>query len=195
MCGRFVMLTLEEVEGVIKEIEFQAPINRMPDWPARRQDAFPRSFVPLIIEEESLVAKTMQWGFPSWNNKILFNTRIETALGSTTNMWRDALDHRRCIIPAFGFYESHKSETAISEKTGKQIKQQYLFSLPDTSILLMAGIYQEGYFSIITTTPNDSVSPIHDRMPLLLQGANIDAWMAGKLSSFEVDATLASSSV
>ncbi len=184
MCRRFAMLTLDEVEGIVHAIQFDTPFNVLPDWPARPADAYPKSEAPLIISGASgLQAKLMRWGYPlSWNKNVAFNTRIETALKSPDNMWRDSLEHRRCIVPSLGFFEPHLHESYPSPKTGNPIKQQYRFTMTDSPILFMAGIYdKEGHFSLVTTEPIACVSPIHDRMPLALPYGKLGLWLDGDI--------------
>lgn len=185
MCRHFFMLTLDELEGIIKELRFDTPRITLPDWPARHIDAFPRSEVPLIVSRENeFTAHTMRWGYPvSWSKGPIFNTRSDTALGSPETMWRESLDERRCIVPAWGFFESHRTETSLSLKTGKKIKRQYLFTPEDNAPLFLAGIYEADHFSLMTTEPNAVVSPIHDRMPVILEPRTLRDWLWGDYTS------------
>lgn len=187
MCGRFTALTWDEVERVIREMEFQSPIIAEPDWPARHvtpeHDAFPGATAPVILHGEDglLRSAELNWGFDLGTSLgLAFNTRLETA--SSSDFWRDSFENRRCIVPALRFYEPHATEMAQSPETGRRIKQQYAFQSahPDASnphVLLMAGIWAGDRFSIMTTKPNAVVSPIHDRMPLLLTSENACNWL------------------
>ena len=87
-------------------------------------------------------------------------------------MFRRSLTTMRCVIPSSGFFEwSH---------TGPKIK--YQFNLPDSPTLFMAGLYQdfgeERRFVIITTSANDSMIEVHNRMPVVLQEAERNAWLS-----------------
>lgn len=148
---------------------------------AHHQDVYPKAEVPVIVPNGSrLEAATMKWGYErSWSKAPLFNTRADTATGKKGNMWEDSLEHRRCIIPSYGFYEPHKSDTHPSPKTGKPIKDQYFFRLPDADILMMAGVYEDGHFSIMTTEPNRWMRDIHPRMPVVLRPEELDTWLFG----------------
>lgn len=78
-------------------------------------------------------------------------------------------------------------------RTGRTVKRQYAFASPDGTPLLLAGIYdrplvddgaetkqaEPPHFSIVTTAPTDGISPIHDRMPLVLDPAESRAWLEG----------------
>ena len=128
-----------------------------------------------------LAVADMAWGFDaSWKAGTVFNTRIETALGETAGMWGDAIRRRRCVVPARAFFESHAAETVPSARTGRPVKRQYAFRNADGSPLLMAGLHERGRFSLVTTAPNEMVSRVHDRMPLVLAPGEAALWLAGR---------------
>lgn len=119
--------------------------------------------------QEKPAAEKMCWGFLKQQEKGIFiNARAETVLERPT--FRDSARYRRCIIPAAGFYEWDRQKEIAS------------FSRPDSHILYMAGIYQrfegENRFVILTTDANESVSPVHDRMPLILEESELARWTA-----------------
>ncbi len=179
MCGRFTYLSYDEVREVIEDIEMSAPLNVDPDWPAVHPNAYPKSRVPIIKidEQRRLLPAEMNWGFPAeWKKDVIFNTRIESA---GKPFWSDSLSQRRCIVPAFSFFEPHRNETLMSPTTHRPIKQTYEFFMDGNFILLMAAIWKNDSFSILTTEPNESVSPIHPRMPLVLLPSEIHDWMEG----------------
>lgn len=181
MCGHFILVPRDVIDLIIREIEIDNHINTLPDWPARRIDAYPQSIVPLIVPDSTghFAAREMQWGYPvPWKSGVVFNTRAETALGEKRRMWQDSLLNRRCIVPSFGFFEPHHSEKTISPKTGKEIKRQYQFDMPGGGLLFMAAIYEADHFSLMTTTPNASVSPVHNRMPIVLREEELRTWLS-----------------
>ena len=100
MCGRFKMLTMDEVTEVIRLIQMHAPFNCLPDWPAG-PDARPGAIALVIVPGiGELDATELRWGFEaSWANRLLFNTRIETALGDSPGLWEDPIRRGRCIVP------------------------------------------------------------------------------------------------
>jgi putative SOS response-associated peptidase YedK len=90
---------------------------------------------------------------------------------------------RRCfarLIPASGYYEWQSTPTG---------KQPYYFTARDGSPLTMAGLWDEWRdvetgerlrsCTMIVTAANELVSKIHDRMPVLLQPKDFDAWLTG----------------
>ncbi len=185
MCGQFLLIPQEIVDEIIKEVEAGIAINLMPDWPATRQSAYPKTEVPVIVPEgEHLVSAVMKWGYEvSWNKNVVFNTRSETATQPKTTMWTESFRNRRCIVPTFGFFESHRSETYIDVRTGRVRKHQYLFTAPDSPVLFIAGIYEDRHFSLMTTEPNAAMEPIHKRMPVVLAQDELDTWLHGEYES------------
>lgn len=113
MCGRFKMLTMDEVTEVIRLIQMHAPFNCLPDWPAG-PDVRPGAIAPVIVPGiGELDATELRWGFEaSWANRLLFNTRIETALGDNPGLWEGPIRRGRCIVPTMGFFEPHGDRDA-----------------------------------------------------------------------------------
>ena len=123
----------------------------------------------------------LQWGLvPSWskdakeNGGGLINARAETLEQKPS--FAESFLKRRCLIPADGFYEW--------KRDGKR-KQPFFFQLKDESLFAFAGIWDEWEShdqsiiscAIITTTPNELLEPIHDRMPVILTAEAYDAWL------------------
>lgn len=92
-------------------------------------------------------------------------------------MWAKAIRDGRCLVPVRAFYESHRTETVSSEQTDKPVRRQYRFRLPGARAFLLAAVQPDGRFSIVTTEPNASVAPVHDRMPLVLGSGESSAWL------------------
>lgn len=205
MCRRMTIIEFDELLGIIQAIEYRTPFNLRPDWPVQEHDAFPNDLVPLMIagqaaehDEEAgcdegslawnedlidseqalrIVPATKRWGFETADRaQIIFNTRIETA--NERPLWKSSLERRRCVIPVRAFYESHATERAISPKTRREVQQLYRFT-GDGDVLFLAGIWRGDRFSVITTVPNISVAPVHDRMPLMLSQEAIQDWLLG----------------
>ena len=118
----------------------------------------------------------MRWGFPaqqqgsikqSSSARLIINARAESVLEKRT--FSESLLRRRCVIPAEKFYEWDRQKM---KNTFRRIDQQMIY---------MAGFYaisaNEKRFVIITTDANESMRPVHDRMPLILEAAQIDDWI------------------
>lgn len=128
-----------------------------------------------IITGEGIT--TMRWGFPSpKTNGLLINARRETV--ETKPSFRDSFTTSRCIIATSLFYEYDRYKMKVG------------FTLPTSPILFMAGIYTNGdgelRFTVLTTEANASVSPFHDRMPLLLSDRQLDSYLYDKKEASEL---------
>ncbi len=84
-------------------------------------------------------------------------------------MFRESTLHRRIVVPAAWFYEWN------------QRKEKNIFSSKEQPAIFMAGIYnydqEEERFVILTTAANESMKPVHDRMPLILEKEEILPWI------------------
>ncbi|MFD2079444.1 SOS response-associated peptidase [Actinopolymorpha cephalotaxi] len=132
--------------------------------------------------------RTVRWGLiPFWakDPKIgnrLINARLETAAEKPA--FRKAFASRRCLVPADGYYEWY------GEKKGH--KQPFFIHRSDGGVLAMAGLYEiwrdpdKGEddpdrfvwtCTVLTTTAEDELGRIHDRMPLLVEPAEYSTWL------------------
>lgn len=187
MCGRMLVLAYGEVLDVVRSIA-AGPENPYPDWPAQHpRDAFPQDDVPVALAGLSVGAggvpeldvRMLKWGYPvQWQAGPVFNTRVESILAGK-GMWRASFEGGRCLVPTRGFFERHATEQARSPKTGRKVKRQYTFELVDEPITWLAGVSQDGHFSVVTTQPNRFVAPVHDRMPLVLRRSELPLWLEG----------------
>ncbi len=188
MCRRFVALSYDDVLEMVVRIEAGLPLTWEPDWPARSFEAFPNAGVPVVVPSSApegagmprLAVEELTWGYPvEWRRGPVFNTRIETALAPGRTMWSASFERGRCLVPALAFHESHATETVPSVRTGRPVKRQYRFSLPGGEAMLLAGVQEDGHFSLVTTEPNACVAAVHDRMPLVLRADEAQAWLEG----------------
>ena len=132
----------------------------------------------------NLTTALMTWGVEApWQpGKLVFNTRLESALRDYARgkgMWNRALSDARCIVATAGFFEPHATERVKSARSGKLIKRSYLFGAPTGVPLLLGGLVLNGCFTVVTTEPNAYVSPVHNRMPLVLSPAEARQWLWG----------------
>lgn len=177
-------LTVEEARAVLGARGTGRHTIRYIEAPDPLRDARPGSQVPLFVPDgaSGFRVATLEWGFPlDGRPHAVFNTRIESALEqlrrSRRGMWAKAIAEGRCLVPVRAFYESHATEKAISEKTGRPVRRQYRFRMPGARAFLLAAVQQDGRFSIVTTEPNTIVAPIHDRMPLVLGPGESSVWL------------------
>jgi putative SOS response-associated peptidase YedK len=187
MCGRY---RLSRRKQLVEEY-FDAASDE-PEW-APRYNVAPTQPIPIIRQnpkEPRRELSLVRWGLiPSWSMDmsgaaILINARSETA--ATKPAFRDPLASRRCLVPADGFYEW--------QRTGK-VKQPYCFEVNDGELFAFAGLWDRwkdlsGQWikscSIVTTTPNAVTSPVHDRMPVILDPADFDLWLDPGMTNVEL---------
>ncbi len=177
MCGRYYVddATAREIMRIVHRVNEKFSMEAGELFTSG--DIYPSGAAPILLPAgTALEARRMQWGFPGIRGKgVIFNARSETALEK--RMFKDSLKFRRCIVPASAFYEWDKNKDKIT------------FRRPDTPVLFMAGFYRfypdadknrtedGGRFVILTTGANDSVSPIHERMPILLEERELEDWV------------------
>jgi putative SOS response-associated peptidase YedK len=181
MCGRFIPLSLRQILAVLRDLG--SDWSALPEgfWDQDERDAYPGSGVQLIIPFEEDGAKLFKpevktWGYDvAFKNGPVFNTRIETA--ATSNLWRDSIENRRCIVPTLGFYEPHQSERVYNPAIRKSYVAQYEFKNADGPVTLLAGIWRDDRFSIVTTAPNAQMAPVHKRMPVVVEKDMVGVWL------------------
>ena len=110
----------------------------------------------------------MRWGFKAPGGKgLVFNARSESVLEK--RMFRDSVSHRRVAVPVSWFYEWNQS------------KEKYTFTREDGQVLFLAGFYSKyedgDHFVILTTQANQSMAPVHSRMPLVLERNQVRDWI------------------
>ena len=185
MCAHLILIPHDELERIIADVQdsYQAEHENLMQ---SCQHAYPNTEIPVVVVSPNrrLEIKSLEWGFVvSWQKKVIFNAKMETALSSRPGLWSDSIQNYRCIVPSFGFYEPHHHNSHSCPATGKTIRDQYYFSLPDSAIVWMAGIYKENQVSIMTTFPNPWMIDIHPRMPVVLLPDELDTWLQGEYSS------------
>ena len=141
------------------------------------------------------VVEVFEWGLiPSWakDSRIgnsLINCRAETI--SEKPSFRTSFAKRRCIIPMSGFYEWRAaSPDGPRNAKGLPVKQPLLFERADRRLLAVAGLWSawrepgetddapwRHTCTVITTTANATLAPIHDRMPVILDDDGWHEWL------------------
>jgi putative SOS response-associated peptidase YedK len=138
--------------------------------------------------------RVLRWGLvPFWakdpaiGNRMI-NARMETV--GEKPAFRQAFAKRRCLIPADGYYEWYPTEQKT--KAGKPLKQPFFIRPKDGSVLAMAGLYEiwrdptradddpqrfRWTCTVLTTSAEDDLGRIHDRMPLLVEPERYTAWL------------------
>ena len=186
MCHRFQPLLSSELREALEE-QRATGRARIPARPADVEvpDAYPGKEVPLFVANASgaLEVATLTWGFTTnvgGSFKPVFNTRIETALSHVQRgygLWAKPITRGRCLVPVRGFYESY------TKSPDPHHRPDVRFRLPGFRVFLLAGVQEEGRFSVITTVPNPDVATYHTRMPLVLGPGESRIWLGPHFAS------------
>lgn len=187
MCGRFALTTTRE--------------DVMDAFGLHELEAFPPRFniaptQPILVVGEgdapqagsnlpSRRAFLVRWGFmPSWVKDpqafpLLINARSETAIEKAS--FRNAMRHRRILIPASGFYEWHRP----SKESG-EASQAYWIKPKSGGIAAFGGLVETWASAdgsemdtgaILTTSANGAIRSIHDRMPVVIERQDFARWL------------------
>ncbi len=179
MCGRFAL------DGTIEEFNKRFRVQIGPSLFSPQKNITPGSMIPIIKEDQGPKAILAKWGLvPSWakDPKIgykMINARRETLMEKPS--FRKPFLSTRCLIPSNGFYEWLHTEKE---------KIPYYYRLTSGELFAFAGLYDvwkdaEGFplvsCTIITTTPNSLITPVHNRMPVILTRGNEEIWLNGNV--------------
>lgn len=134
------------------------------------------------------------WGLvPSWAKDRSIGSRLINARSETVAhkpSFRRAFARRRAIVPADGYYEWYSSDDpgVPRSRAGKARKQPFYISAADGDVLAMAGLYEfwrasaddpwTTTFTILTTTAEDELGHLHERMPLMVEPSAWADWLA-----------------
>jgi len=178
MCGRYNLVT--DAQALVDFFEIERTLFDAAELTPRYNIA-PGQDVPIVRETgEGREVALAHWGLvPHWSKQArpkyaTINARAETVADKPT--YREAFRHKRCLIPATGFYEWH-------QQAGQKIP--YHIHVPEGELFAFAGLWdrwdKEGSgfdsCSIIVTGANATMQPIHERMPVILNPAQYNSWL------------------
>jgi putative SOS response-associated peptidase YedK len=177
MCGRFTM-TVDPAQ-----LQDTFPWLNVPEDMEPRYNIAPTQPVAVVPNNDENRIEFFNWGLiPSWakdpsiGNRMI-NARAETLAEKPA--FRAAYRRRRCLVLADGFFEWRKDP-------GKKVKQPMYIRLHTGEPFAFAGLWEvwnsaDGSqilsCTIITTEPNELVSDIHNRMPVILPREGYSAWL------------------
>ena len=180
MCGRFLMSKSPEEVARWFATRNATPNFRPSYNMAPSQDVVAVRFNP---ETGQRTLDALRWGLvPYWAKDIkigysLINAKAETV--AEKSAFREAFKSRRCLIAADGFYEWKELDA--------KAKQPYAITMKDRSLFGFAGLWERWKdrvsgevvrsCTIITTEPNEVCTPIHDRMPVIVDPAEYGKWL------------------
>lgn len=186
MCGRYSGRNIERMAYVISVITGEPYEKVLASYrehlqPKPRFNIAPAQNNVVVAPEPAAPpqARIMKWGHfaafgPGSPPTFLINARSETALQKRT--FARAMQERRCLVPADGFYEWKRDAKGRSQ-------QAYYFQRKDGAAYMMAGLRwpaegdQPEHYIVLTTAPNELLEPIHDRMPVILPDDAAKRWI------------------
>jgi putative SOS response-associated peptidase YedK len=178
LCGRFTLF--DTAASLAEAFEVAEVPSLSPRYNIAPSQAVAAVRIPPSGGAREVVL--LRWGLiPSWAKDPslgdrMINARAETAAGKPA--FRSAIRRRRCLVPASGFYEWKRTN-------GR--KQPYYIRRPDGKPFALAGLWEswEGpgqaaveSCAILTTSANELLLPIHDRMPVIVSPADYDLWLS-----------------
>ena len=177
MCGRyhFSAELLDEIRDLTEQKDWKLELGVLD------RDIHPGDTAPVITaagdQGGSLRACRQKWGYPGPGGKgLVFNARSESVFEK--RMFRDSVSQRRAAVPVSWFYEWNKN------------KEKFTFTKEGSRILFLAGFYgryEDGeHFVILTTRANASMSPVHSRMPLVLEREQVREWILDSAKTKEL---------
>ena len=181
MCGRYSLIA--DIQELARQFEFDGTgFENSP-----RYNVAPTQAVLTVTNREGRQGEYMRWGLiPSWAKDATIGNRMINARGETAAQkpsFSDALQRRRCLVLADGFYEW--------QKAGKG-KRPMRIVLKSREPFAFAGLWEtwrnpEGESlhscTIITTEANDLLRPIHERMPVILPRELDEFWLDGDVTN------------
>jgi putative SOS response-associated peptidase YedK len=176
MCGRFARIVSD------KKLREKYRLKETPQLDARYNTAPTQPVAAVRATDEGRELVLLRWGLiPSWSKDAqigykLINARAETVAEKPS--FRSTFKQRRCLIPASGFYEWAK------QGTGR--KQAYFICPRAGELFSFAGLWERWHdpegeevesCTILTTTANELMRPIHERMPVILDLSAEEQWL------------------
>ncbi len=191
MCGRFAL----DDDGTAVQQEFN--LAETPQL-APRYNIAPTQPIAAVGQraDGSRGLTHFTWGLiPSWAKdpsigSKMINARAETVAEKPS--FRASFQRRRCLVPMTGFYEWQK------QADGRK-QPQYIHPTGDRKLFAVAGLWERWQSedgseilscTLLTTTPNELVAPIHNRMPVIIAPSGYDTWLDGAASPTAVSALL-----
>lgn len=199
MCGRFVQAS----SPALLLAQFGA-IEVVTDLADPDYNVTPRREVTVVLNtvEGERVIDRLRWGLvPRWAKDKAIGDRLINARSETVKekpSFKSAYASRRCIIPVDGFYEWRAID-------GQRTKQPVFIHANTGQPIAVAGIWESWRdpadgndaiaplrtCAILTTEANAMIEPIHNRMPVILDEQDWDAWLDASTAMDELDALLA----
>ncbi|MGE0868028.1 MAG: SOS response-associated peptidase [Kofleriaceae bacterium] len=179
MCGRY---TLTRNEAIVEDLQASLGMAVQGEWWKPRFNVAPTQPAPVVLlRNGGRTIEMMRWGLiPFWAGRggkrppLMINARLESIWSKP--MFRDALQRKRCLVPADGFFEWQRDRNRsvpfyVHPEPRRTIAFAGLWARASTE----AG--EQLSFTIITGPPNELVAPLHDRMPIVVDPSAYATWL------------------
>jgi putative SOS response-associated peptidase YedK len=206
MCGRYVLIDGKIIFAVSAQLQTWRNEGKEFDI-LPRYDARPTNLMPVVAQRDNRIqVQMMRWGLvPHWSKDgtsefSTFNAKSETLHSS--KLFAPYFKSARCLIPADGFFEWMKYSVAAEVRgttAAVEKKQKMFITMKDRSPFMMAGLFsvwkdRDGRelptYTIITTSSNQLLSAIHDRMPVILDKEHYEVWLDREMKDVDLLKTL-----
>lgn len=188
MCGRFVREC--SIPDIAQEFGVEGPSFDLPP----SYNVAPGQNIPVVIRNGKKKLVLCKWGFvPSWAKDPKTGYRMINARAETVSQkpgFKAAYNNARALVPASGFYE-WKEEGGETFPFYIRLKSRKLFGFAGLySIWTSPGGEEIFTCTIITTDTNQLLSPVHDRMPVIIRKEDQDRWLAPPGNSCDLQSLL-----
>lgn len=179
MCGRFAFYSPSEAAVALFGVSTSIAIEP-------RYNIAPTQYIAAVRDDENSQRELvmLRWGLvPFWAKDVSIGNRMINARAETVAekpAYRAAYRHRRCVVLADGFYEWRREGDT---------KTPYFISLASGEPFALAGLWENWTdkesgdamqtTTLITTAANDFMTPLHHRMPVILESNSAGEWLAG----------------
>ncbi len=187
MCGRFSLTDIDSIFsrfGVIISKDINKKIT--PHY-----NIAPTQKIPVIYKDKNQENRIefMRWGLvPYWAKDPMIGYKMINARAETLTQkpsFKHLFKSKRCLVPSSGFYEWKRIDKR---------KVPYYIGIKNSKIFSFAGLYDNWKdsvgnelktFTIITTNSNNTLKPIHNRMPVILEREFEEDWLDVKTHDFD----------
>lgn len=189
MCGRYILR--RNYERIRHDLRVESGSGSVIFEP--RYNVTPTDQMPILHvgEHDERRLSQMVWGIatPARDKKSRLTRHINARAENlnSNGLWRAAVRETRCAVVTDGFFE-------WTGAAGSKDRRPFFLHRPDDELMLMAELWRwrntrDGYlqeFTIVTTPANETLVPIHDRMPAILEGDALSLWLNRKIDPNEL---------
>ncbi|QOV11575.1 SOS response-associated peptidase [Viridibacillus arvi] len=178
MCGRFSLFS--SFEDIIQAFDVEKMINDE-EYTKTYNIAPTHNIISIINDGHVNRMGHLSWGLiPRWSKDPKIRTKMINARSETVDekpSFRESFNRRRCLIPMDSFFEWQQTSSS---------KQPYRIKMKNDQLFAVAGLWDTWYSqtgkkvnscTMLTTSPNELMSTLHHRMPVILPQKEYETWL------------------